>query len=523
MNFKRLLAFVLCSLMLLSAAACGKSDDTPVDTTATAQGGTSASAEDTNSAAPAETGPALDKWGREIVEDTVPRDLNFGGKALKILARSDSKDRFRKDFYAPELNGEVLNDAVYNRNALVAERLNINYQVREEVGSYDSFNSYANIITTSYQAGTHEFDLVGTYSLYGAQYATQGYFANVLQLQQDHYLNLDQVWWNQTLRDDLTIAGKLYMVVGDIQSTTLTRMMAIFFNKKTVGEVYGDLDLYSVVNDGKWTMDYLTQLISESWQDLNGDGKADASDFYGLVSVAPSESYEAISAGMAIQMMQKNDQGNWMLTTNTELLVDKVQKAVNLYWAGNNATRLYAVATMDDCIKKLAEDEAHFLLLTVDKAMEDILGNMKSDYGILPLPKYNEEQEMYHTIPQDSFNMIHVMGDVEDPAMVTAALELMCAESYKTITPELFNVMLKYRYMRDDASGQMLDHLRAGLRMDFAVINTRSLQGVGQWFRSQVNGSKDNAANSAASSLKAQTKLWEKALEKLIKTYENLD
>lgn len=130
---------------------------------------------------------------------------------------------------------------------------------------------------------------------------------------------------------------------------------------------------------------------------------------------------------------------------------------------------------------------------------------------------------MYHTIPQDSFNMIHVMGDVEDPAMVTAALELMCAESYKSITPELFNVMLKYRYMRDDASGQMLDHLRAGLRMDFAVINTRSLQGVGQWFRSQVNGSKDNAANSAASSLKAQTRLWEKALEKLIKTYENLD
>jgi hypothetical protein len=69
----------------------------------------------------------------------------------------------------------------------------------------------------------------------------------------------------------------------------------------------------------------------------------------------------------------------------------------------------------------------------------------------------------------------------------------------------------------------MLVHLRAGLRMDFAVINTRSLLGVGQWFRSQVHGSKAGAAASAASSLKSQTRLWQNALDKLIKSYENLD
>ena len=521
MKLRRVIALLLGTLMLFSAVACGKAAEESAVTTPAVQQETTAEVSET--AAPADTGSALDKWGREIVEDTVPDDLNFGGKTLKILSRSDPRNRFRVDFYSPELNGELLNDAVYNRNAMIADRLNITFQVREENGKYDVFPSYANIITAAYQAGTHEFDLVGTYSLYGAQYATQGYFANVLDLDANYHLNLDQIWWNQSLRDDLTIDNKLFMVVGDIQLTTLTRMMAIFFNKKTVGEVYGDLDLYSVVNDGKWTMDYLSQLINEAWQDLNGDGKADAGDFYGLISVAPSESYESICAGMEIQMMEKDSEGNWALTIQTELLVDKVQKAVDLYYAGNNATRLYTADTIDPCVTKFAEDQSHFLLLTLDKAMEEILGNMKSDYGILPLPKYNEEQEMYHTIPQDSFSLIHVMGDVEDPAMVSAALELMCAETYKNITPELFNVLLKYRYMRDDASGQMLDHLRAGLRMDFAVINTRSLQGVGQWFRSQVHGSKEGAAASAASSLKAQTKLWQNALNKLIKTYEELD
>ena len=519
MTLKRIMALVLCALMLLSVVACGKSGEEAVDTTTAAQSDASVSAGDTTTAAPEEVGPALDEWGREIVEDTVPKDLNFGGKSLNILSRSDSKNRWRVDFYSPELTGEVLNDAVYNRNALIADRLNITYNVREEDGTYSVFNSYAQIITAAYQAGTHEFDLVGTYSLYGAQYATQGYFYNVLDLQQDYHLNLDQVWWNQSLREDLTIADRLYMLVGDMNTTTLTRMMAIFFNQKTVEEVYKDLDLYQVVNDGKWTMDYLAELINTAWQDLNGNGVADETDFYGLVTVAPSEAYDSICAGMEIEMMERDNNGNWIFTSQTELLVDKVQKAVNLYHAGNNATYFYS---MDPCVTKFAEDGSHFLLITLDKAMESILGNMKADYGVLPLPKYNEEQEMYHTIPQDAFNMIHVMGDIQDPAMVSAALELMCAESYKSVTPQLFNEVLKYRYMRDDASGQMLDHLRAGLRMDFATINTRSLQSAGQWFRNQVNGGKSSAANGAASSLKAQTRIWENALEKLISAYENM-
>ena len=520
MTFKRIMALVLCGLMLLSAIACGKGNEPADTTTAAAQGdSTTAPAGDTTTVAPEETGPVLDKWGREIIEDDVPKDLDFKGATLKILARSDSKNRWRVDFYSPEINGEVLNDAVYNRNALIADRLNISFSVREEDGRYDVFTSYANIITAAYQSGSHEFDLVGTYSLYGAQYATQGYFYNILDLHEDHHLNLDQIWWNQSLREDLTISDRLYMLVGDMNTTTLTRMMAIFYNQKTVAEVYKDLDLYQVVNDGKWTMDYLSELINESWQDLNGNGTADDTDFYGLVTVAPSEAYDSICSGMAIEMMKRDNNGNWIFTDQTELLVDKVQKAVNLYHAGNNATRFYS---MDPCVTKFAEDGSHFLLITLDKAMEDILGNMKTDYGVLPLPKYNEEQEMYHTIPQDAFNMIHVMGDIQDPDMVSAALELMCAESYKTVTPELFNEVLKYRYMRDDASGQMLDHLRAGLRMDFATLNTRSLLSAGQWFRNQVNGSKANAANSAASSLKAQTRVWQNALEKLIDAYEGL-
>lgn len=516
MSFKKVMALLLCMLMLLSAVACGAGNE--VAETTTAQEDVTSATDATT--APAETGPVLDEWGREVIEDTVDPTLNFGGKDLNILARLDTtgKNRWRVDFYAPDLNGEVLNDAVYNRNALVAERLNIKINVTEENGNYDNFTAYSNIIQNAFQSGTHEFDVVGTYSLYGAQFATKGYFYNVLDLESQH-LDLDQIWWNQSLREDLTISDRLYMLVGDMNTTTLTRMLAVFFNQKTIAENFKDLDLYAVVNEGKWTMDYLAELISASWSDLNGDGAADDGDFYGLVTIAPSEAYDSVCAGMEIEMMERDANGNWTFTTNTELLVDKVQKAVNLYHAGNNATRFYS---MDPTVRKFAEDGAHFAIFTLDKAMETILGEMKADYGVLPMPKYNEEQELYHTIPQDAFNMISVMGDVQDPAMVSAALELMCAESYKTVTPELFNEVLKYRYMRDDASGQMLDHLRAGLRMDFATINTLSLNSAGHWFRNTLHSNKNSAANAAASSLKAQTRVWEKALDKFVAAYDAL-
>jgi hypothetical protein len=58
--------------------------------------------------------------------------------------------------------------------------------------------------------------------------------------------------------------------------------------------------------------------------------------------------------------------------------------------------------------------------------------------------------------------------------------------------------------------------------MDFATINTLGLNDVGRWFRGQINSNKGNAVNAAASSLKAQTRVWTKALEKFISAYESL-
>ncbi len=516
MKFKRFIALFLCGLMLLSAVACANTtgDDTTADPTASTVPGA-------DNTAPESTGPKLDDYGREWVDDDVP-ELNFKGDTLSFLCRKDTSgyDRWSIDYYAAGDKGTVMDEAVFKRNEKVAERLDITYEMTIEDGSWDNFNIYASRIESSYQTGDHAFDVVGTYSLYGAQFATKGYFYNILDLDSKGYLDLDKPWWNQRLREDLTVNDQLYLLVGDMNTTALTRMMCVFFNTVTIKNEFASIDLYSVVNEGKWTMDYLIELIADSYRDTTGDGIASPDDFYGITSAAPSESYDSICAGMNIKMMERQSDGKWIFTPNTELLVNKLQKGVDLYWPGNGTAMLYT--TLEETYGQFANNGAHFLVGTLDKAMEAVLADMGNDYGILPMPKYDEQQEMYYTAPQDAYNITCVMGDIEDPEMVSAALELLSAESYRTVTPRLFEEVLKGRYMRDYASGQMLDYLREGISLDFATVNTLSLGDCGRWYRNTLSSGKANAANIASSAIKTSSKVWNSSLTKFNKAYDDL-
>lgn len=513
MKIRKYVSALLAVLMIASAlclTACGKPEEPEDVTTPAAVVSTGEN--------PADTGPQYDEFGRPVVDDEIPDTAKFTGETLKILARSDASHRWEIDFWAENENGVKVNDAVYKRNEEIKERLDINISVTTKPGSYNEFNTYATFVTNSVNGGSHAYDLVGTYSLYGAQYATQGYFRNVNGMSE--YLHLDKVWWNQALRDDLTIENKLFLLVGDTNLTTLTRMLATYFNKKLVSEKFGDLDLYSVVKEGKWTIDYFTELIAETYTDVNGDGKADDGDGYGLISVHPSEALDGFQAALDVHVLVRDSEGNWMLNENTDRIFSAVEKTSALYLKGSNTSKFLSI---ENCLNKFAGDTAMFMIMTIDKTGDDIVSNMTSQYGILPLAKYDEDQEKYYTIPQDAFNFISVVTDTEHPDMVAAALELMSAGSYKGVTPLYFDEVLKYRYMSDSDSGIMLDYLRDGLRYDFATINTLSINDCGRWFRNSIPSNNMITSKTVSASFKAMKKNAQSSLDKLVEAYKSID
>jgi len=105
----------------------------------------------------------------------------------------------------------------------------------------------------------------------------------------------------------------------------------------------------------------------------------------------------------------------------------------------------------------------------------DKLREMKDDYGIVPMPKYDEAQDAYYTIADDNYSQVMIPVNAGDLELCGAFLEIMSAESYKFITPAYFETTMKDKYLRDENSIKMLDLIVEGAYYDFAAINTFTL------------------------------------------------
>ncbi len=83
--------------------------------------------------------------------------------------------------------------------------------------------------------------------------------------------------------------------------------------------------------------------------------------------------------------------------------------------------------------------------------------DMKSGYGIVPMPKYDETQKEYvsFAVP-DLAGVPYIVADAEASSIILEALQY---ESWKTVRPAYFDITLKDKYSCDSFSGQMLDIL----------------------------------------------------------------
>ena len=211
MNAKRILASLLASLMLIPAmAACSDDTGAPADTTA----------EETT---PAETEPR--ETERHEIKDDLPADLKFNGKNFTIYSGTqDVHDNFVMG--KEEKEGDVVNDAVWERNINVQEQLDITLKSDPYNTTYSTI---AGAVSTLILAGD------STYDIYlGAQFGmtslvSQKMFINAYDLK---YINFDQPWWMNGFMDEVTLGkDSRYLLLSDFNTQAISYIRANFFNK----------------------------------------------------------------------------------------------------------------------------------------------------------------------------------------------------------------------------------------------------------------------------------------------------
>jgi len=140
---KIVIPLLLLSSLLLSACSSTQPDNS--------NAGTTKNDSEVTSAEEAEATTT----NRANVKDTLPADLDFGGKVIKILYRGGFDSI---EMNSDDITGDIVNDAVYERNTTIQERLNVKFEYNES-GTATAQDMPA-AIKSSILAGSDECDLI---------------------------------------------------------------------------------------------------------------------------------------------------------------------------------------------------------------------------------------------------------------------------------------------------------------------------------------------------------------------------
>ena len=212
-------------------------------------------------------------------------DTDFGGREFRVLSYGNSKYTQFQNFEISSdgENGDVVNDAIYDREIAVEDRLGVkieNFKDNPEAG-HGSIDKMQKMIL----AGDDTYDIFTASMYHVAPAAANGIFTNLFDVE---YIDTTKPYYTQDYIAKSQMGGNLYAITGDISLSLLRYSFAMYFNK-TLVDSYGLEDPYALVRDGKWTHDKLTSMVTDIYSDLNGDGKID-----GMVALKWNEIFRDI-------------------------------------------------------------------------------------------------------------------------------------------------------------------------------------------------------------------------------------
>lgn len=269
------------------------------------------------------------------------------------------------------INGEVLNDTVYERNTALEEKLNIKLAVTDEKDG-TAHNTAKNLILAN--DSMYDLNCLGAYRV--APMLSQRLFADLTK-QSD--LHLAEPWYNQLTQPEYTLQGQLYMVHGVAQIEYFEGLWVLYFNKKLIADNKLE-DPYELVHSGKWTIDRFTAMMKTGMKDLDADGLIGGDDVYGF----------STHSGVTLSFLHGCDERAIVPdATGTPSVVTPDNRMISVIEAIQTIMTDKGIRSVSDTTKNalFMADQALFLGETLGSASK--LREMESDFGIIPSPKYD--------------------------------------------------------------------------------------------------------------------------------------
>ena len=454
MNAKRLLSMLLCLLMLATSAflvACGGGEEES-SSAAVSNGTTGENIEDYV------TMPEFKWQGEEYEEFTV------------LIYSNETQTTYYCEDVEPDLYDSTdasLNDAVSRRNDEILAKYGVTVK---GVPVADVQTDLKEDITSDLCM----YDAALPFMPAAASLAQEGYLYDLNEF--EGYLHLDQAWWDQSANKSLSIGGKLYFTTGDISIMTKIVSTAITFNKEILQKTFPDTDLYQMVKDRTWTFDKMIEMSRATTAETDGTTGMTYNDNWGLSSSYGDVSAFFIASGN--NYISKNSDDIPVITFNNTASTTLLQKILqNLQlkdeWCFHCNTVTDGSNIWVVSLDVFGQNRALFRTSAFSAIKKLRAYDDAQEFGIVPFPLMTEEQDTYYTYCSARYAYgacIPTSLSREEAEFSAYMLDLMAFGAKKYITPAYYETTLKYRDLRDNESGEMLDLVFSNVVYDLGII-----------------------------------------------------
>ena len=476
-NPRNLLALFLAVLLL---AACGspESANTP-DTSPTVAENTEAATE----TVPPDPYAGIDLAGMEL------RFLNYEGRLWNTMSILDFS----------ELTGVGLDDAVYNRNRTLEDKLNMKIVVTE-------VSDLQGQLSKTVSAAEDVYDAVYTMSDSIATNVAAGLLQNLPDIPT---LQLENAWWEPQFNDLMKLENRyLYELSSPINLMAMDMTVACYFNSEILKD-HGVNFPYDVVREGKWTYDAMYEAMTPCIT-LNGDEKFSPKAMNATFGVATFNGWIGVLATVPDAMIKLDDDGTPYWAGATERMYSAFEK---MGWLFAGDGYMITNSSEMDYDKCFLNERAAFSIISIGNA--SVFRDMESAYGILPIPKYLETDA--YSSPIGSTLLLGIPVTCQNVENVGTALDAMARWSYENILPVYYE-SLCYKGLRDEDSIEMLGLIHQSRTADLGRIygwSTSFLDILGGYIAANQDNYASNFAKNGEriqkiidESLTAMRKIW---------------
>lgn len=481
----RLLALVLALLLGTSAMFSCASDTAEENSSGTnAAAGEAAADAAAEETVPEETEPEL------AMDDLA--DADFGGAEYVIAGLSN---RTTTAVTSDELNGEVINDAQYNSARTVEDRFNVSIGYEDLANADDLMETAIKGLVAS---GEDKYSVAFGVDTRQISLGLSGHYFNLKNIPQ---FNFDQPWWIDST-DTIAIGDKAYVASSYLSYYCLYYMRTFVINKDMATNLGIEIP-YDKVFEGEWYLDDLTAMAATATIDTNGDGQMTDEDQYGL-------SYEVLytlQSSMGIKLIEKDADNMPYIAFDQERAATYLEKIENLC---NN----YGFYETGYGANFFANGKSLFSYCNLREVC-NIIRDTDINYGYLPAPKLDQNQEDYLTYATDVYWGIPTTntGKLD---MIGTVTEALSCQHFNYVRPAFYETTMKTKLSGDENDIKVLDLMAERLRIDFAFAYQNSISMVSSlddMYRDGVTSG--NMASKFKSADKVMTKTLEKLLEKV--------